>query len=161
VAALLPLGLIVRTLGVRDRIRDLVAFNPAWEAQIGAAKMCTAACLSIGAGATVAAPAVTVVAPIVAHSTPTPQTVQLVVTEHHKKRKPKATPTATPLAPRATPTWTATPVPTTVAAQRKRPTAQQRAAMLATAKVPTGGGESEVTKPLKTPTPAETATPVG
>jgi hypothetical protein len=54
-------------------------------------------------------------------------------------------------------------VPTTVAAQRKRPTAQQRAAMLATAKVPMGGGESEVTKPLKTPTPtpAETATPVG
>jgi RNA polymerase sigma-70 factor (ECF subfamily) len=163
VAALVPIGFLVRTHGLRERIRDLVAFNPAWEAQIGAAKMCTAACLSIGAGATVAAPAMTVVAPIVAPRstpTPTPQTIQLVVTEHHKRLKPKATPTAT-VTPYATPVWTATPVPTMAA------TKQQRARTPATAQYATGGGESEVTKPLKvvtpapTPPPAATPSPVG
>ena len=32
VAALIPFGLIVRTAGIRDKLRDLIAFNPAWEA---------------------------------------------------------------------------------------------------------------------------------
>ena len=65
VALLLPLGLAVRTAGLRDRLRDLIAMNPAWEAQASAAKLCTAACLTaVGAGG-VASPAVvsTVVLP--------------------------------------------------------------------------------------------------
>ena len=79
VAALVPIGLLVRTHGLRDRLRDLIAFNPAWEAQVGAAKMCTAACLTLGAGATVAAPTVTVVAPIVAQTTAVPMRTGLAV----------------------------------------------------------------------------------
>ena len=60
VALLLPLGLAVRTAGLRDRLRDLIAINPAWEAQASAAKLCTAACLTaVGAGG-VASPAVVV-----------------------------------------------------------------------------------------------------
>src|SRR4051794_24828916 len=98
--------------------------------------MCTAACLSLGAGATVAAPTVTVVTPIIAKSTPAP-----TVTHHAKKKvrrhTPKATPTATVVAARATPVWTPTPRPT-VAAQHKR--VPPRRAPLT--KVPTGGGAS-------------------
>jgi RNA polymerase sigma-70 factor (ECF subfamily) len=179
VAALVPIGLLVRTHGVRERLRDLIAFNPAWEAQIGAAKMCTAACLSIGAGATVAAPTVTVVAPIIARSTPTPapKAAKLVEKQKHHKKKAKAKPTpiATVIVAKATPTWTATPQPTVTAKKRQSakspPTAKQRARMLSAAKYPTGGGESEVTKPLKvvaptpppveTPPPSPTATPAG
>jgi RNA polymerase sigma-70 factor (ECF subfamily) len=165
VAALVPIGFLVRTSGMRDRIRDLIALHPAWEAQIGAAKICTAACLSIGAGATVAAPAVTVVTPIIAQSTATPKTARLVENKHHKKKKKakvKATPTATVVVAKATPTWTANPQPT-VAARKKQwakppPTAKQRARMLATAKYPTGGGESAVAKPRKSVTPVATPT---
>jgi RNA polymerase sigma factor (sigma-70 family) len=42
VALVIPFGLAVRTVGLRDRLRDLIAFNPAWEAQASAAKLCTA-----------------------------------------------------------------------------------------------------------------------
>ena len=89
VAALLPIGFLIRTAGVRDRLRDLVAFNPAWEAQVGAAKMCTAACLSIGA-AGAAAPAVTVVTPIIAKATATPSATAPVA---HKRTRHRAKPT--------------------------------------------------------------------
>src|SRR3954451_20352384 len=164
VAALVPLGLIVRTLGVRDRIRDLVAFNPAWEAQVGAAKMCTAACLSIGAAGTVAAPAVTVVAPIVAHATATPKAAKHAKRHHHTK-KPKATPTATATIVRAqpTPAWTPTPRPTVQPTATPTPRRAKIPAHVVRAdEVMGGGGEStdgaEV-RAERTPTPIVTATP--
>ena len=87
VALLLPLGLAVRTAGLRDRLRDLIAMNPAWEAQASAAKLCTAACLTaVGAGG-VASPAVvsTVVLP-----TATPMTVQVVKDKPKPKKKKRA-----------------------------------------------------------------------
>ena len=63
VALVIPFGLAVRTAGLRDRLRDLIAFNPAWEAQVSAAKLCTAACLTaVGAGSA-AAPAIVVLPP--------------------------------------------------------------------------------------------------
>jgi hypothetical protein len=173
VAALLPLGLIVRTLGVRDRIRDLVAFNPAWEAQVGAAKMCTAACLSVGAAGAAATPAVTVVSPIVAHSsTPVPKTVKPAKPHHHKKKakKPKPTPTATATIAyaKATPTWTPTPTPTQVAQVNKK---KARVHLVGADQVTGGGedvvgggGESEEAPGLaraeKTPAPTPVETPV-
>ena len=51
VALAIPFWLTLRTAGLRDRLRDLIACNPAWEAQASAAKLCTAACLTaVGAG---------------------------------------------------------------------------------------------------------------
>ena len=97
VAMLIPFGLIWRTAGMRDKLRDLIAFNPMWEAQATAAKMCTAACLTaVGTGA-VAAPTVTVAVPLVVKTaTPTPMAAQVVPAKQQKKRpKPKPTPTAT------------------------------------------------------------------
>ncbi len=114
VAMLIPFGLIWRTAGMRDKLRDLIAFNPMWEAQASAAKMCTAACLTaVGTGA-VAAPTVTVAVPLmVKTATPTPMVAQVVPAKKRKKRpKPKPTPTATVTPARATPTWTPTAAPT-------------------------------------------------
>ena len=53
-ALVIPFGLALK-LG---RIRDFMAFNPAWEAQASAAKLCTAACLTAVSAGTVAAPAI-------------------------------------------------------------------------------------------------------
>lgn len=166
VALLLPFGLAVRTAGVRDRLRDLIATNPAWEAQASAAKLCTAACLTaVGAGG-VASPAVvsTVVLPT---ATPTPMTVELAKPEPKQKkpRKPKPTPTptvaATPVA-----TWTPTPPPvaTVVAIKQKR-----RATVLPSAALAGGGASDDsgprVAEPTPTAVPTETpppaATPAG
>ena len=163
VAALLPIGFLIRTTGMRDRIRDLVAFNPAWEAQVGAAKMCTAACLSIGAvGA--AAPTVTVVAPLVAKAQPTP----VAVAVGHKKTRHRAKPTPTPtpkpiITPQPTPVWTATPKPVVQAKTVKRPKGKLPTPMV-------GGGMSEddgtpkavvretpTATPVVTPVPTEAA----
>ena len=84
-ALLIPFGLIWRTAGMRDKLRDLIAFNPMWEAQARAAKMCTAACLTaVGTGA-VAAPTVTVAVPLVVKTaTPTPMVAQVVPAKKKK-----------------------------------------------------------------------------
>jgi RNA polymerase sigma factor (sigma-70 family) len=161
VALVIPFGLAVRTAGLRDRLRDLIAFNPAWEAQASAAKLCTAACLTaVGAGS-VAAPAVVVLPPRA-----TPQAAELVKPVHKKKKphKPrrKATPTPTPaatiVAARATPTWTptATPKPTVVVKRKaQRPKSKP---------TPITGGAAESAPTLRradaTPTPAAVETPV-
>ena len=101
-ALMIPFGLALK-LG---RVRDFMVFNPAWEAQASAAKLCTAACLTaVGAG-TVAAPATLAVLP--PRRTPAPMTVELVKVQK-VRQKPKRTPTPTPI---PTPTWTPTPVPT-------------------------------------------------
>jgi RNA polymerase sigma-70 factor (ECF subfamily) len=110
VALVLPFGLVLK-LG---RIRDFMAFNPAWEAQASAAKLCTAACLTAVSAGTVAAPATIAVLP--PRSTPTPMKVEIVKVQK-VRQKPKRTPTPTPTAtwtptPVPTPTWTPTPVPT-------------------------------------------------
>ena len=92
VALLIPLGFIVRTAGVREKLRELIAFNPAWDAQLGAAKMCTAACLStLAAGTAVPAVAPMVVVPskATATATPTPKPEK----KRERKRKPRVTPT--------------------------------------------------------------------
>jgi RNA polymerase sigma-70 factor, ECF subfamily len=112
VALVIPFGFAVRTAHLRDRLRDLIALNPAWEAQAGAAKLCTAACLTaVGAG-TAASPAVIVSLP--ARPTATPVVAEgghaKARTHHRKRAKPKPTPTAT-----ATPVWTPAAAPTTVA----------------------------------------------
>ncbi len=172
VAMLFPLGLAVRTAGLRDRLRDLIAMNPAWEAQASAAKLCTAACLTaVGAGG-VASPAVvsTVVLP-----TPTPQVVELVKDKpKHKKKqrahKPKSTPTAVPTA-----TWTPSPPPVrTVVARTETVKTQTTKKDKHRPKnppepYPTGGGESagsgllvaRAADPTPEPTPESTpeATP--
>lgn len=164
VALLVPFGLIVKTAGVRDRLRDLIAFNPAWEAQIGAAKLCTAACLTaVGTGAA-AAPTVSVVAPLVVNTaTPTPKAAKLVPKKKHNK-KPKATPTATPAVTlaRATPTATWTPTVTPKAPVKKRkPTGYKPKPLVG---VSAGSGESVEAprgkaKPTPTPTVAPTVEP--
>ena len=156
VAMLIPFGLLWRTAGMRDKLRDLIALNPMWEAQATAAKMCTAACLTaVGTGA-VAAPTVTVAVPLMAKTaTPTPMAAQVVPAKQRKKRpKPKPKPTATATPARATPTWTPTPAPTPVTKKTKK------------AKLPTvvmaGSGESAPTvvkpKPTSTPEPTPVAT---
>jgi hypothetical protein len=156
VALIIPFGLAVRTVQLRDRVRDLIAFNPAWDAQLGAAKLCTAACLTAVSAGTVATPAVVVIP----KRTPTPTTVALVQPEHKKKRrhKPhraKATPTATVSAAQATatPTWTptATPTPTVVVRPGRKHNVLPSVAIA-------GGGSSE-DRPKVTPTPIRTATP--
>jgi hypothetical protein len=98
----LPFGLALK-LG---RFRDFMAFNPAWEAQAGAAKLCTAACLTAVSAGTVAAPATIAVLP--PRATPAPMKARMV---HVQKVRQKRTPTPTPT-PIPTPTWTPTPVPT-------------------------------------------------
>ena len=169
VALFLPFGLLVRTAGIRDKLRDLIAFNPAWEAQIGAAKLCTAACLTaVGTGAA-AAPTFTVVVPqVVNTATPEPKVAKLVPAKQHKKKKPKPTPTPTLAAatPTATATWT--PAPTVVAKAKPK---RKQDPYLATAV--SGGGESEsggsaprgkaeptpTAVPTEVPTVAPTAAP--
>ena len=154
VAALLPIGFLIRTAGLRDRLRDLIAFNPAWEAQVGAAKMCTAACLSIGA-AGAAAPAVTVVTPMIAKATATPSATALVVGHKRTRHRAKPTPTPTPkpvVTAQPTPVWTATPAPVVRAKTVERHKAPLPSAV-------TGGGMSEDEAP-KAPTPTPVVTPV-
>jgi RNA polymerase sigma-70 factor (ECF subfamily) len=160
VALVVPFGLIaVRTAHLRDRVRDLIAFNPAWEAQLGAAKLCTAACLTAVSAGTVASPAV-VVFP---KRTPIPTTVAFAQPEHkqkkpHKKHRAKATPTPTPTPPAPTPTWTPTATPTAVPTAvstavvrpRRKPTVLPGAAV--------AGGSSDV-RPKHTPTPIQTPSP--
>jgi len=122
VALLIPVGLIVRTAGLRDRLRDLIALNPAWEAQAGAAKLCTAACLSLGAGAA-GAPTVTVVIPLATQATSTPEAQR-----ERPKPKPKAR-KKKPVVPKPTPTVarsTATPVPTPRATPVSTPMAKKQ-----------------------------------
>jgi len=165
VALFLPIGLIVKTAGVRDRLRDLIAFNPAWEAQIGAAKLCTAACLTaVGTGA-VAAPTATVAVPLVVRTaTPEPKVVKLAPKKKHK-RQPKATPTPTPTVAlaTATATWTPTPTPRpTVVSKRK---AEKPNPYLVGTAVSGGGegggggGESEAPRGKAKATPTPTAVP--
>ncbi|MBE2315810.1 RNA polymerase sigma factor [Solirubrobacter sp. CPCC 204708] len=132
VAVLLPVGLIIRTAALRDKLRDLIAFNPAWEAQIGAAKMCAAACMTLGAGATASAPVITAALPSLvptATATPTPTATPPAKREKPRKaskpRKPEPTPTATVVARltptgTATPVWTATPSPSAKRKQQPR-----------------------------------------
>lgn len=158
VALLIPIGLLIRTTGLRDRVRDVIAFNPAWEAQIGAAKMCTAACLSLGAGA-VAAPTVTVAVPLVVKTaTPTPRVAEIVPAQHKKKRsKPKSTPTATPTAV-ATATWTPTAAPTTVATVKAK---RDRRDLPMVGIAAGSSGETPVQiEPVHTPDPTPEPTPV-
>jgi RNA polymerase sigma-70 factor (ECF subfamily) len=157
VALVIPFGLAIRTVHLRDRVRDLIAFNPAWEAQMSAAKLCTAACLTAVSAGTVAAPAVVVIP----RHTPTALMATSLAKPKHTKKQPrkihrvKATPTATVYAA-ATPTWTPTPVPTQVKAERKKTVFPHVA-------VAAGGGEEERPKrtPTPTPTPVVTPTPTG
>jgi RNA polymerase sigma-70 factor, ECF subfamily len=165
VALFIPIGLLVRTAGVRDRVRDLIAFNPAWEAQIGAAKLCTAACLTAVGTGVAAAPTVTVAVPlVVSTATPTPKVAKLVPKKKHKK-KPKTTPTATPTVAlaKATPTatWTPTVTPKT-AVKKRKPKGQVPNPLLASGV--SGGGESDgaprgKAKPTPTPTAVPTQAP--
>ena len=62
---MIPFGLALK-LG---RLRDLMAFNPMWEAQASAAKLCTAACLTAVSAGSVAAPAALASSP---RTTPAP-----------------------------------------------------------------------------------------
>jgi len=154
VAMLIPFGLIWRTAGMRDKLRDLIAFNPMWEAQASAAKMCTAACLTaVGTGA-VAAPTVTVAVPLVVRTaTPTPMAAKVVpAKKKHKRHKAKATPTATVAPARATPTWTPTATPTSTVVAKKKPAKLPSVAM--------AGGESAPTVAKPEPTPSPEPTPV-
>jgi RNA polymerase sigma factor (sigma-70 family) len=160
VALVIPFGLAVRTAGLRDRLRDLIAFNPAWEAQASAAKLCTAACLTaVGAGSA-AAPAVVVLPPRA-----TPQAAELVKPvdkkkKPHKPRRrstPTPTPTPTPAATiavaGATPTWTPTPKPApkpVVVPNRKRLNPTVATAVTAGSADPT---------PSPSPTPVEPPAP--
>ncbi|MDA0179065.1 sigma-70 family RNA polymerase sigma factor [Solirubrobacter phytolaccae] len=168
VALFIPIGLVVRTAGFRDKVRDLIAFNPAWEAQIGAAKLCTAACLTAVGTGVAAAPSVTVGIPaIVRTATPTPKTAELVpANKHKKKKKPKATPTpaATVVLARATATatWTPTPTPTAVTKKRKPKGYKPNPQLVGTGVSAGGdaGGESgEAPRGKATPTPTPTLAP--
>jgi RNA polymerase sigma-70 factor (ECF subfamily) len=169
VALLIPLGLIVRTAGVREKLRDLIAFNPAWDAQLGAAKMCTAACLSTLAAGT-AAPAVAPVVAVPSQATATP-------TPEKKRKRPRATPTptavptavATVVLARPTPVATATPP-----AKKAKPVKKQRRPAKrhpAAVSFPAGGEwqrtpngtrvlVARAAKPTPTPTPVATPPPV-
>jgi RNA polymerase sigma-70 factor (ECF subfamily) len=160
VALVIPFGLAVRTASLRDRLRDLIAFNPAWEAQASAAKLCTAACLTaVGAGSA-AAPAVVVLPPRA-----TPYAVALVAPVHKpakKKRKPHR--------PRPKPTATATPT-ATIAVARATPTPTPKPKVVVKYKAPrpkikpspivAGAGESAPTlrRVDATPTPTAVETP--
>jgi hypothetical protein len=153
VALVIPFGLAVRTAGLRDRLRELIAFNPAWEAQASAAKLCTAACLTaVGAGSA-AAPAVVVLPPRA-----TPHAVELVKPVHKKKPHRKSTPTPTPtpaatiVVARATPTWTPTPKPTVVAKRKQRPRIMPRPVTAVSA-----GSTGTLRRADLTPTPTPTA----
>jgi RNA polymerase sigma factor (sigma-70 family) len=110
VALVLPFGLVLKL----TRVRDFMAFNPAWEAQASAAKLCTAACLTAVSAGTVAAPAVVVLP----KPTPRPMTAKIVPRKVHvQKVRQLPTPTPTPVytpTPDPTPVWTPTPVPTVV-----------------------------------------------
>lgn len=162
VALFVPFGLIVKTAGVRDRLRDLIAFNPAWEAQIGAAKMCTAACLTAVGTGVAAAPTATVTVPLVVHSaTAVPKTAELVPKKKKKKAhkpKPTATPAATVVLAKATPTWTPT-ATSTPAVKKRKPKGYKPNPMLASG-VSAGSGESPtVEAPRGKAKPTPTATP--
>jgi RNA polymerase sigma-70 factor (ECF subfamily) len=108
VAIVLPSFGLALKLG---RFRDFMAFNPAWEAQTSAAKLCTAACLTAVTAGSVAAPTAVVVLP---KKTPAPKVVRIVPKKVHvQKVRQLPTPTPTPVyTPVPTPTWTPTPVPT-------------------------------------------------
>jgi RNA polymerase sigma-70 factor, ECF subfamily len=113
VALVLPFGVALK-LG---KVRDFMAFNPAWEAQASAAKLCTAACLTAVSAGTVAAPAIVVLP----KRTPAPKVVKLVPKKVHVQ-KVRQLPTATPTpisTPVPTPTWTPTPAPAVVQQQSK------------------------------------------
>jgi hypothetical protein len=156
VALLIPFGLIVRTAGLRDKVRDVIAFNPAWEVHATAAKMCTAACLTaVGTGAA-AAPTVTVAVPLVVQTaTPTPRAAELVPAKKKQRKKPKPTPTATVVA-QSTPAWTPTAAPEPTVAAKKQ---QVRSGKLPSV-VMAGSGESAPTvKKTPTPVPTPVATP--
>jgi RNA polymerase sigma-70 factor (ECF subfamily) len=144
VALLIPFGLVVKVA----KLRDVLATNPAWELHAGAAKMCTAACLTAVGTGSVAAPTVTVAVPLVAATaTPTPMVAEVVPAKPKKRKKPRPTPTAAAPTPTWTPMATATPRPTVAPAKK------QRRAVLPT--VLAGSGESAPTAetPKKTPTP--------
>lgn len=157
VALFLPIGLLVRTAGLRDKLRDLIAFNPAWEAQIGAAKLCTAACLTAVGTGVAAAPSATVAIPLVVKTaTPAPAKAKLVPVKK-KQRKPKATPSPTPTVAlaKATPTATWTPAPTVVS--KRKPKGSKPNPYLVGASA--GGGESaEVPRGKAKPTPTAAPT---
>jgi hypothetical protein len=110
VALVIPFGLALK-LG---RLRDLMAFNPMWEAQASAAKLCTAACLTAVGATTVASPAIVVLP----KRTPAPMAISMAKPKHKvrvQNVRQKPTPTPTPRftpTPSATPVWTPTPVPT-------------------------------------------------
>jgi RNA polymerase sigma-70 factor (ECF subfamily) len=159
VALIIPFGLLVKTA----KLRDLVAFNPAWELHASAAKMCTAACLTAVGTTSVAAPTATVAVPLVTRiATPEPKVAELVKPQRKKPRsKPKATPTATVAPPVATetptprpPVATATPTPKPTVAGATPPATTPPEVTTAMA----GGGESAPTivKPERTPTPEPT-----
>jgi hypothetical protein len=114
VALVLPFGLAFK-LG---RFRDFMAFNPAWEAQASAAKLCTAACLTAVSAGSVAAPTAVVVLP---KRTPAPKVVKLVPKKVHVQNvRQLPTPTPTPVStPVPTPVHTATPVATVAPPQSK------------------------------------------
>ncbi|MDA0163226.1 RNA polymerase sigma factor [Solirubrobacter ginsenosidimutans] len=163
VALVIPFGLAIRTIHLRDRLRDLIAFNPAWEAQMSAAKLCTAACLTAVSAGTVAAPAVIVIP----RHTPTALTTTSLAKPKHAKKKPprkvhrvKATPTATVYAA-ATPTWTPTPVPTQVKATRKKSVFPRMAVAGGGAEMRPKRTPTPISTPSPTPTPVVTPTPTG
>jgi RNA polymerase sigma-70 factor (ECF subfamily) len=160
VALFIPFGLIVKTAGLRDKLRDVIAFNPAWEAHVGAAKMCTAACLTAVGTSVAAAPTATVAVPLVTQlATPEPTVTKPAPKKKHKRSKPKATPTPTATVVYAkatvTPTWT--PTPTAVAKVRKDK-GKKATPLLATG-VSAGSGESPVEVPRGKAKPTPTAAP--
>lgn len=163
VALLIPFGLAVRTAGLRDRIRDLIAFNPAWEAQASAAKLCTAACLTaVGVGGT-AAPAFV---PTVVFPERTPVAAALVKPEKKTKpRKPKQRPKPTrTVVAQSTPVWTPTPVvtaaPTTAPTKKKKEAKHPTPELAAAGSAESGYSTEEWLKITKArPTPTATAEP--
>ncbi len=151
VALVIPFGLLVRTAGLRDRLRDLIASNPAWEAQAGAAKLCTAACLStLGAG-TAAAPVVVPAVALTPKATATATATATPKPKHREKpRKERPTPTPTFATVRtAAPVATATP----------RPKAKQRAKRPRYYPPAVSTGSSPMTLKVARPAPSPVATP--
>ena len=128
---MLPFGLALK-LG---RIRDFMAFNPAWEAQASAAKLCTAACLTAVSAGTVAAPTAIVVLP---KRTPAPKVVKLAPKQVHvQKVRQKPTPTPTPV---STPVYVPTPQPTPVFTPTPEPATGYAGGQVDSADALAGGG---------------------
>jgi hypothetical protein len=164
VALLIPFGLLVKTAGLRDKLRDVIAFNPAWEAHAAAAKMCTAACLTAVGTTTVAGPAATVAVPLVVRTaTPEPRTAELVPARdkpRKRKPKPKTSPAPTATAPAATPTWTPTVAPTRTPVPESTAPAPERRKRVTPTVYPAGmaGSAPSVSTPTPEPTPLATPT---